>query len=30
MKNKPVSPEYKEIESALEWIKEYDMNKANI
>lgn len=28
IKNKPVSPEYEEIEPALEWIKEYDMNKA--
>ena len=30
MKNKPVSPEYEKIESALEWIKEYDSNTSGI
>lgn len=28
-RNKPVSPEYKEIESALEWIIEYDMKASS-
>jgi hypothetical protein len=28
MKKQPVSPEYEKIESALEWIKEYDVNKS--
>ena len=27
IKNKPVSPEYKDIEQALEWIKEHDESK---
>jgi len=29
MNNQPVSLEYKEIEQALDWIKEYDIKKAN-
>jgi hypothetical protein len=29
MKNKPVSPEYEDIDQALDWIKEYDIKKAS-